>query len=187
MNDTIAAAEQAALRDDAQRDAHLAAWAVAYEAIVGVAAVLVVQTSDTKPGDAPNSTLRSRTERQEPLPPPDARPPHQNTPITDSAPAAGGDQKTPSPPLVDDLRSATAVELPPGEQFPVAVVSRTANIRSDPSMAGAVLSQAPAGTALTVVEVKGRWVRVSKDEVTLGWISRSLLEPNPSVAQPSYQ
>ncbi|MER8394977.1 phenylalanine--tRNA ligase beta subunit-related protein [Mesorhizobium sp. M1340] len=32
LNDTIAAAEQAALRDDAQRDAHLAAWAVAYEA-----------------------------------------------------------------------------------------------------------------------------------------------------------
>ncbi|MER9769910.1 hypothetical protein NKJ09_28265 [Mesorhizobium sp. M0189] len=31
LNDTIAAAEQAALRDDAQRDAHLAAWAVAYE------------------------------------------------------------------------------------------------------------------------------------------------------------
>ncbi|MER9664293.1 phenylalanine--tRNA ligase beta subunit-related protein [Mesorhizobium sp. M0159] len=32
LNDTIAAAEQAALRDDAQKDAHLAAWAVAYEA-----------------------------------------------------------------------------------------------------------------------------------------------------------
>ncbi|MER8509938.1 phenylalanine--tRNA ligase beta subunit-related protein [Mesorhizobium sp. M0894] len=32
LNDTIAAAEQAALRDDAQRDARLAAWAVAYEA-----------------------------------------------------------------------------------------------------------------------------------------------------------
>ncbi|MER8702592.1 phenylalanine--tRNA ligase beta subunit-related protein [Mesorhizobium sp. M1273] len=32
LNDTIAAAEQAALRDDAQRDAHLAAWAVAYQA-----------------------------------------------------------------------------------------------------------------------------------------------------------
>jgi len=32
LNDTIAAAEQAALRDDAQRDAHLAAWAEAYKA-----------------------------------------------------------------------------------------------------------------------------------------------------------
>ncbi|MER8482458.1 phenylalanine--tRNA ligase beta subunit-related protein [Mesorhizobium sp. M1322] len=32
LNGTIAAAEQAALRDDAQRDARLAAWALAYEA-----------------------------------------------------------------------------------------------------------------------------------------------------------
>jgi SH3-like domain-containing protein len=49
-------------------------------------------------------------------------------------------------------------------------------------MAGAVMSQVPAGTTLAVVEINGRWARVSKDEVTLGWINRSLL-----AAQPSYQ
>ncbi|RWK45424.1 MAG: SH3 domain-containing protein [Mesorhizobium sp.] len=60
-------------------------------------------------------------------------------------------------------------------------MTRTANIRSDPSMAGAVMGQVSAGTTLTVVEINGRWARVSKDEVPLGWINRSLM-----AAQPSY-
>ncbi|BCG88258.1 hypothetical protein MesoLj113c_43680 [Mesorhizobium sp. 113-3-9] len=160
--------------------------------VVGVGAVVVAQTFGIKPGDAPNSELAPRPERQEalqprPRAPANAPAPHQGIPITDSAPAAPADQKTPSPPLVDDLRSAVAVEPASGEQYPTAVVSRTANIRSDPSIAGAVLSQVSAGTAVRVVAVNGRWARVRKDEVPLGWISRSLLELTLSVVQPSYQ
>ncbi|MER8427292.1 SH3 domain-containing protein [Mesorhizobium sp. M1405] len=170
--------------------------------IVGVAAVLVVQTSDTKPGDAPNSTLAPRTDRQEPgqtkpLPPanrdisPSNPPPYveaakgpvkQDAPVGDSWPTSAGDQHTPSASSGNDLGSSVSVEPQLGEQFPTAVVTRTANIRSDPSMAGAVTSQVPAGTALTVVDINGRWARVRKDEITLGWINRSLL-----AAQPSYQ
>ncbi|BCH09966.1 hypothetical protein MesoLj131c_42240 [Mesorhizobium sp. 131-3-5] len=49
-------------------------------------------------------------------------------------------------------------------------------------MGGTVVRQVPAGTALTVVEINGRWARVSKDGATFGWINRSLL-----AAQPFYQ
>ncbi|WP_206681877.1 DUF4236 domain-containing protein [Mesorhizobium sp. NZP2298] len=169
--------------------------------VVGVGAALMAQNSDTKSG-APSPTLTPRTDRQEPgqtqpLPPASrdisrSNPPpyveaakgpvQQDAPVADSWPTSAGDQKTPSASSGADLGSSVAVEQSPGQQFPTAVVTRTANIRSDPSMAGAVMRQVPAGTALTVVEINGRWARVSKDEVTLGWISRSLL-----AAQPSYQ
>ncbi|WP_352852470.1 SH3 domain-containing protein [Mesorhizobium sp. M0895] len=109
-------------------------------------------------------------------------PVQQDAPVGDSWPTSAGDQRTPSPSSGTDLGSSVAVEQPPGEQFPTAVVTRTANIRSDPSMAGAVMGQVSAGTTLTVVEINDRWARVSKDEVPLGWINRSLL-----AAQPSYQ
>ncbi|WP_352972888.1 DUF4236 domain-containing protein [Mesorhizobium sp. M1406] len=170
--------------------------------VVGVGAALMAQNSDTKSSAMPNPTLAPRTDRQEPgqtkpLPPasrditPSNPPPYveapkgpvqQDAPVGDSWPTSAGDQKTPSTLSGADPGSSVAVEPPPGEHFPTAVVTRTANIRSDPSMAGAVVSQVPAGTTLTVVEINGRWARISKDDVTLGWINRSLL-----AAQPSYQ
>ncbi|MBZ9798759.1 DUF4236 domain-containing protein [Mesorhizobium sp. ES1-4] len=170
--------------------------------VVGVGAALIAQNSDTKSGAAPNLTLAPRTHRQEPVPtqplppasrdispsnpPPDVEaakgPVKQDAPVGDSSPTSAADLKRPSTSSGTDLGSSVAVEQPPGEQFPTAVATRNANIRSDPSMAGAVMSQVPAGTTLTVVEINGRWARVSKDEVTLGWINRSLL-----AAQPSYQ
>lgn len=170
--------------------------------VLGVGAALMAQNSDTKSGAAPNLTLAPRTDRQEPgqpqLLPPASRdispsnplpyveaakgPVPQDAPVGDSWPTSAGDQRTPSTSSGTDLGSSVAVEQPPGEQFPTAVVTRTANIRSDPSMAGAVMGQVSAGTTLTVVEINGRWARVSKDEVPLGWINRSLM-----AAQPSYQ
>ncbi|TGW06323.1 SH3 domain-containing protein, partial [Mesorhizobium sp. M2D.F.Ca.ET.145.01.1.1] len=109
-------------------------------------------------------------------------PVQQDAPVGNSSPTSAGVQKPPSTSSGTDLGSSVAVEQPQSEQFPTAVVTRTANIRSDPSMGGTVVRQVPAGTALTVVEINGRWARVSKDEVTFGWINRSLL-----AAQPSYQ
>ncbi|MES0031620.1 DUF4236 domain-containing protein [Mesorhizobium sp. M0040] len=170
--------------------------------VVGVGAALLAQNSDTKSGAAPSLTLAARTVRQEPgqtqpLPPasrdisPSNLPPfveaakapvQQDTPVGDGWPTSAGDQKPPSTSFGTDLGSSAAVEQPQSEQFPTAVVTRTANIRSDPSMGGTVVRQVPAGTALTVVEINGRWARVSKDKVTFGWINRSLL-----AAQPSYQ
>ncbi|ESX63853.1 hypothetical protein X759_33230 [Mesorhizobium sp. LSHC420B00] len=169
---------------------------------VGVGAALLAQNSDTKSGAAPSLTLAARTVRQEPgqtqpLPPasrdisPSNLPPfveaakapvQQDTPVGDGWPTSAGDQKPPSTSFGTDLGSSAAVEQPQSEQFPTAVVTRTANIRSDPSMGGTVVRQVPAGTALTMVEINGRWARVSKDKVTFGWINRSLL-----AAQPSYQ
>lgn len=170
--------------------------------VVGVGAALMAQNSDTKSRAAPSLTLAPRTDRQEPgqtqpLPPasryisPSNPPPfveavkapvQQEAPVGDSWPTSTGDQKPPSTSSGTDLGSSAAAEQPQSEQFPTAVVTRTANIRSDPSMAGAVMSQVPAGTTLAVVEINGRWARVSKDEVPLGWINRSLL-----AAQPAYQ
>ncbi|RWD32154.1 MAG: DUF4236 domain-containing protein [Mesorhizobium sp.] len=169
--------------------------------VLGVGAALMAQNSDTKSGAAPNLTLAPRTDRQEPgqpqLLPPASRdispsnplpyveaakgPVQQDAPVGDSWPTFAGDQRTPSTSSGTDLGSSVAVEQPLGVQFPTAVVTRTANIRSDPSMAGAVMGQVSAGTTLTVVEINGRWARVSKDEVPLGWINRSLM-----AAQPSY-
>lgn len=170
--------------------------------VVGVGAALMAQNSDTKSGAMPSPTLAPRTDRQEPgqtqplptasrditpsNPPPYVEaakgPVQQDAPVGDSWPTFASDEKPPSKSSGTDLGLSAAVEQPPGEQFPTAVVTRTANIRSNPSMGGAVVRQVPAGTALTVVEINGRWARVSKDEVPLGWINRSLL-----AAQPSYQ
>ncbi|MER8445026.1 DUF4236 domain-containing protein [Mesorhizobium sp. M1066] len=170
--------------------------------VVGVGAALMAQNSDTKSSAAPSLTLAPRTDRHEPgqtqpLPPasryisPSNPPPfveavkapvQQEAPVGDSWPTSAGDQKPPSTSSGTHLGSSAAAEQPQSEQFPTAVVTRTANIRSDPSMAAAVMSQVPAGTTLAVVEINGRWARVSKDEVPLGWINRSLL-----AAQPAYQ
>lgn len=138
--------------------------------VLGVGAALMAQNSDTKSGAAPNLTLAPRTDRQEPgqpqLLPPASRdispsnplpyveaakgPVQQDAPVGDSWPTFAGDQRTPSTSSGTDLGSSVAVEQPLGVQFPTAVVTRTANIRSDPSMAGAVMGQVSAGTTLTV-------------------------------------
>lgn len=62
---------------------------------------------------------------------------------------------------------------------PSVVVLKTANVRSAPSLRGAVVVQLSAGTSLSVVEVNGHWAKVRRSDDVLGWINRALLSGAP--------
>lgn len=65
------------------------------------------------------------------------------------------------------------------------VVLKTANVRSAPSLSGAILVQLPAGAAVSVVDISGRWAKVRQGDEVLGWISRKLLDDSSKLSPSS--
>ncbi|MET2831159.1 SH3 domain-containing protein [Mesorhizobium shangrilense] len=90
----------------------------------------------------------------------------QPDPIQEAAPSVG----------VGPSVSSASVSAEPN-----VVVLKTANVRSAPSLSGAVLVQLPAGTSLSVVEISGHWAKVRRGDDVLGWINQTLLDGAPEV------
>ncbi len=91
---------------------------------------------------------------------------------------------TPAPPAPQPAQAAK--HAPAAAALPVAVVTRSANVRATPSKTGDIVATLPHDSEVAVLEHRGNWVRVKitgANKNQEGWVYTTYLKDKPLVPQ----